>query len=123
MADEDGRNASGYWYERAVTAVENPLALANDLGEGEWTARRLLPHALFERLAANGLPGVAVLLTWAQVARWSQGDEGFPLEMVRLASGCPFNEFAGLTGPFAKVTSLCLENVCADSVGERFNAL
>ncbi|HCE8601597.1 TPA: hypothetical protein NHS86_006839, partial [Pseudomonas aeruginosa] len=59
LAGEDGESASGYWREQAAAAAENPLALADDLGEGEWTARRLLPRALLERLAANGLPEAA----------------------------------------------------------------
>ncbi|HBO9995368.1 TPA: non-ribosomal peptide synthetase, partial [Pseudomonas aeruginosa] len=99
------------------------LALADDLGEGEWTARRLLPRALLERLAANGLPEAAALLAWTQVAGQFQGDEGLPLEMARLVSGRLFNEFAELAGPFAGVAPLCLENVRAGSVGERLDAL
>ncbi|WP_139269486.1 hypothetical protein, partial [Pseudomonas aeruginosa] len=106
-----------------AAAAENPLALADDLGEGEWTARRLLPRALLERLAANGLPEAAALLAWTQVAGQFQGDEGLPLEMARLVSGRLFNEFAELAGPFAGVVPLCLENVRAGSVGERLDAL
>ncbi len=68
LAGEDGESASGYWREQAAVAAESPLALADDLGEGEWTARRLLPRALLERLAANGLPEAAALLAWTQVA-------------------------------------------------------
>ncbi|MDF5993732.1 hypothetical protein P4200_01045 [Pseudomonas aeruginosa] len=98
---------------------ERPLALADDLGEGEWTARRLLPRALLERLAANGLPEAAALLAWTQVAGQFQGDEGLSLEMARLVSGRLFNEFAELAGPSAGVAPLCLENVRAGSVGER----
>ncbi len=87
LAGEDGESASGYWREQAAVAAESPLALADDLGEGEWTARRLLPRALLERLAANGLPEAAALLAWTQVAGQFQGDEGLPLEMARLVSG------------------------------------
>ncbi|EQB8555805.1 non-ribosomal peptide synthetase, partial [Pseudomonas aeruginosa] len=123
LAGEDGESASGYWREQAAAAAENPLALADDLGEGEWTARRLLPRALLERLAANGLPEAAALLAWTQVAGQFQGDEGLPLEMARLVSGRLFNEFAELAGPFAGVVPLCLENVRAGSVGERLDAL
>ncbi|SUC57189.1 putative non-ribosomal peptide synthetase [Pseudomonas aeruginosa] len=101
LAGEDGESASGYWREQAAVAAESPLALADDLGEGEWTARRLLPRALLERLAANGLPEAAALLAWTQVAGQFQGDEGLPLEMARLVSGRLFNEFAELAGPFA----------------------
>ncbi len=121
LAGEDGESASGYWREQAAAAAENPLALADDLGEGEWTARRLLPRALLERLAANGLPEAAALLAWTQVAGQFQGDEGLPLEMARLVSGRLFNEFAELAGPFAGVAPLCLENVRAGSVGERLS--
>ncbi|WP_055315895.1 non-ribosomal peptide synthetase [Pseudomonas aeruginosa] len=123
LAGEDGESASGYWREQAAVAAESPLALADDLGEGEWTARRLLPRALLERLAANGLPEAAALLAWTQVAGQFQGDEGLPLEMARLVSGRLFNEFAELAGPFAGVAPLCLENVRAGSVGERLDAL
>ncbi|MBH8742797.1 non-ribosomal peptide synthetase, partial [Pseudomonas aeruginosa] len=51
LAGEDGESASGYWREQAAVAAESPLALADDLGEGEWTARRLLPPAQLERQA------------------------------------------------------------------------
>ncbi|NQC59329.1 hypothetical protein DZ897_031435, partial [Pseudomonas aeruginosa] len=37
LAGEDGESASGYWREQAAVAAESPLALADDLGEGEWT--------------------------------------------------------------------------------------
>lgn len=35
LAGEDGESASGYWREQAAVAAESPLALADDLGEGE----------------------------------------------------------------------------------------
>ncbi len=123
LAGEDGESASGYWREQAAVAAESPLALADDLGEGEWTARRLLPRALLERLAANGLPEAAALLAWTQVAGQFQGDEGLPLEMARLVSGRLFQRVRR-AGRTVRRGRAAVPGECrAGSVDERLNAL